>query len=287
MMKNCCDLHTHSIYSDGTWTPAQMIDEAEKIGLSAIALTDHNTVAGLPYFFEAAKGKNVEAIGGVELSTDFEDVELHIVGLFIKEEHFDAIEALVAELKKRKEESNLLLVSALNAAGYAIDYEKIKAGTPKHHINRAHCASALLEKGYVSSIGEAFDTLLSKTGGYYTQPRRLDAFETIQYLKKIGCVSVLAHPFQELDEDGVRRFLTKAKPLGLDGMETEYAKYSVETVQKAKAIAKEFGVKESGGSDFHGERRKGTYIGSGEGNLRVPMAFVNNLRGAYEGKTTY
>ena len=164
-MKNCCDLHTHSIYSDGTWTPAQIIDEAERIGLSAIALTDHNTVAGLPYFFEAAKGKSVKAIGGVELSTDFEDVELHLVGLYIEEEHFDAIESLVAELKKRKEESNLLLVSALNAAGYAIDYEEIKAGTPKQHINRAHFASALVEKGYVSSIKEAFDTLLSKTGG--------------------------------------------------------------------------------------------------------------------------
>ena len=186
----------------------------------------------------------------------------------------------MAELKKRKEESNLLLVSALNAAGYAIDYEEIKAGTPKQHINRAHFASALVEKGYVSSIKEAFDTLLSKTGGYYTQPRRLDVFETIAFLKKIGCVSVLAHPFQELDEDGVRRFLTKAKPLGLDGIETEYAKYSVETVQKAKAIAKEFGVKESGGSDFHGDRRKGTYIGSGEGNLRVPKEFAEKLRGS-------
>ena len=280
MMKNCCDLHTHSIYSDGTWTPAQIIDEAERIGLSAIALTDHNTVAGLPYFFEAAKGKNVKAIGGVELSTDFEDVELHLVGLYIEEEHFDAIESLVAALKKRKEESNLLLVSALNAAGYAIDYEEIKAGTPKQHINRAHFASALVEKGYVSSIKEAFDTLLSKTGGYYTQPRRLDVFETIAFLKKIGCVSVLAHPFQELDEDGVRRFLTQAKPLGLDGIETEYAKYSAETVQKAKTIAKEFGVKESGGSDFHGDRRMGTYIGSGEGNLRVPKEFAENLRGS-------
>ena len=279
MMKNCCDLHTHSIYSDGTWTPAQIIDEAEKIGLSAIALTDHNTVAGLPYFFEAAKGKNVQVIGGVELSTDFEDVELHIVGLFIKEEHFDAIENLVAELKKRKEESNVLLVSALNNAGYAIDYEEIKASTPKKHINRAHFASALVEKGYVQSISEAFETLLSKTGGFYTQPRRLDVFETIAFLKKIGCVSVLAHPFQELDEDGVRRFLTQATPYGLDGMETEYAKYSVETVQKAKAIAKEFGIKESGGSDFHGDRRKGTYIGSGEGNLRVSMEFAENLRG--------
>lgn len=277
-MKNCCDLHTHSAYSDGTVMPAEIIEQAEKIGLSAVALTDHNTVAGLPSFFEAAKGKNVEAIGGVELSTDFEDMELHVVGLFIKEKHFEAIESLVAELKQRKEESNLLLVQALNGAGYAIDYEEIKSRTPKKHINRAHFASALLEKGYVQSIPEAFDTLLSKTGGYYTQPKRLDVFETIAFLKKIGCVSVLAHPFQELDEEGVRRFLTLAKPYGLDGMETEYAKYDAETVKKAKAIAKEFNVKESGGSDFHGERRKGTYIGSGQGNLRVPMAFVEKLR---------
>lgn len=277
-MKNCCDLHTHSAYSDGTVMPAEIIEQAEKIGLSAVALTDHNTVAGLPSFFEAANGKNVEAIGGVELSTDFEDVELHIVGLFIEERHFEAIEGLVAELKLRKEESNLLLVQALNGAGYAIDYEEIKSRTPKKHINRAHFASALLEKGYVQSIPEAFDTLLSKTGGYYTQPKRLDVFETIAFLKKIGCVSVLAHPFQELDEEGVRRFLTLAKPYGLDGMETEYAKYDAETVKKAKAIAKEFNVKESGGSDFHGERRKGTYIGIGQGNLRVPMAFVETLR---------
>ena len=277
-MKNCCDLHTHSAYSDGTVMPAEIIEQAGKIGLSAVALTDHNTVAGLPSFFEAANGKNVEAIGGVELSTDFEDVELHIVGLFIEERHFEAIEGLVAELKLRKEESNLLLVQALNGAGYAIDYEEIKSRTPKKHINRAHFASALLEKGYVQSIPEAFDTLLSKTGGYYTQPKRLDVFETIAFLKKIGCVSVLAHPFQELDEEGVRRFLTLAKPYGLDGMETEYAKYDAETVKKAKAIAKEFNVKESGGSDFHGERRKGTYIGIGQGNLRVPMAFVEKLR---------
>ena len=100
MMKHCCDLHTHSNYSDGTWTPTQLIDGAEKIGLGAIALTDHNTVSGLTEFFHAAQGKNVQAIGGVELSTDFEDVELHIVGLFIQEEHFAKIDGLVEELKK-------------------------------------------------------------------------------------------------------------------------------------------------------------------------------------------
>ena len=147
-MKNCCDLHTHSAYSDGTWMPDELIAEAERIGLSAIALTDHNTVAGLPELFRAAKGKNVEAVGGVELSTDYGEVELHIVGLFIQEKHFDKIEALVAELGKRKNESNIALVAALNRGGYDVNLDEIKAKTPKKHINRAHIASALMEKGY-------------------------------------------------------------------------------------------------------------------------------------------
>ena len=105
----------------------------------------------------------------------------------------------------------------------------------------------------------------------------MDVFETIAFLKIIGCVSVLAHPFQELDEEGVRRFLIQAKPYGLDGMETEYAKYDDGQVARLKAIAKEFDVKESGGSDFHGDRRKGTALGFGQGNLRIPKAFADKL----------
>ena len=277
-MKNCCDLHTHSIYSDGTWTPTEIIAEAKRIGLSAVALTDHNTVEGLTELFRAAEGTGVEAIGGVEFSTDYLDVELHIVALFVKPQHFSAISARVAELDKRKEESNIALAAALTAGGYEVDFEEIKASTPKGHVNRAHFASALLEKGYVQSIPEAFERLLSKTGGFYTQPKRLEVFETLEFLREIGCASVLAHPFQELDEEGVRQFLTLAKPHGLDGMETEYAKYDDAQVARLKAIAKEFDMKESGGSDFHGDRRKGTDLGVGQGNLRIPKAFADKLR---------
>lgn len=276
-MKNCCDLHTHSIYSDGTWTPTEIIAEAQRIGLSAVALTDHNTVEGLTELFRAAEGTGVETIGGVEFSTDYLDVELHIVALFVKPQHFSAISERVAELDKRKEESNIALAAALTAGGYEVDYEEIKARTPKGHVNRAHFASALLEKGYVQSIPEAFERLLSKTGGFYNQPKRLEVFETLEFLREIGCSSVLAHPFQELDEEGVRQFLTLAKPHGLDGMETEYAKYDDAQVARLKAIAKEFDMKESGGSDFHGDRRKGTALGFGRGNLRIPKAFADKL----------
>lgn len=282
-MKNCCDLHTHSAYSDGTLMPAELIEKAKEIGLGGIALTDHNTVAGLPELFRAAQGTGIEAVGGVELSTDYGEIELHLIGLFIREEHFDVINGLVAELDKRKDASNVALCKTLRQAGYDVDLDEIKAKTPKGHINRAHIASALLEKGYVSSIPEAFETLLSKTYGFYEQPKRLDVFETIALLNKIGCVSVLAHPFQEMDEPTLRGFLTKAKPYGLHGMETEYAKYDGETVQRLKAIAKEFGLKESGGSDFHGDRRKGTELGVGQGNLRVSKLFLDALRACAKG----
>lgn len=283
MMKNCCDLHTHSAYSDGTLMPDELIAEAKKIGLGGIALTDHNTVAGLPELFRAAQGTGIEAVGGVELSTDYGEVELHLVGLFIREEHFDVINGMVAELDKRKEISNVALCKTLREAGYDVDLDEIKSKTPKGHINRAHIASALMEKGYVQSIPEAFETLLSKTYGFYQQPKRLDVFKTIATLREIGCVSVLAHPFQELDESALRGFLAKAKPYGLDGMETEYAKYDDVTVKRLKNIAKEFSLKESGGSDFHGDRRKGTYLGIGQGNLRVPKAFLENLRAGAKG----
>jgi predicted metal-dependent phosphoesterase TrpH len=172
----------------------------------------------------------------------------------------------------------------LQKAGYDVDLDEIKANTPRGHINRAHIASVLVEKGYADSIADAFSSVLSKTYGFYNQPKRLDVFETIATLKQIGCVSVLAHPFEELDEEALRGFLQKAKAYGLNGMETEYAKYDAATVQKLKDIAKEFEVKESGGSDFHGERRKGTYLGIGQGNLRVSMAFLDALRADIKGE---
>ena len=118
-----CDLHTHSVYSDGTWTPKQLLDEAERIGLGALALSDHNTVAGLQDFMDAAAGREILAIPGVEFSTDFEGKELHILGLFVKPEYYGSVTALLDAAQKQKEESNIELIGNLNRAGYALDYE--------------------------------------------------------------------------------------------------------------------------------------------------------------------
>lgn len=255
-----------------------LICEAEKLGLSAVALTDHNTMYGVNEFLAAAKDKNVEAIAGVELSTDYGETELHIVGLFIEPQYFAQVEALIADMEKRKIESNILLAQNLQRAGYDVDYEALKEKTPKGHLNRAHFAAALTEKGYTKSVKEAFDTLLAKGGPFYKEPKRLPVYETIAFLKAINAVAILAHPFLNLTEEALCKFLPKAKEYGLDGMETAYSTYNEETAKRAVEIATEFGLKQSGGSDFHGKNKPDISLGVGRGNLRVPKAFLEELR---------
>lgn len=272
-----CDLHTHSIYSDGTYTPNELIHSAIAIGLSAIALCDHNTIAGVDAFLKAAEGKNILAVPGIEFSTEYKGTELHILGLFIKPEHFDTVSKLVEEQDIRKEKSNIELVSALCEAGYTVDYTEIKEKTPKGHVNRAHIAEALTEKGYTSSVKEAFDTLLSPKNGYYNPPKRFSSLDIVSFIKSIGGVAVLAHPFLDLDENGLREFLTDAKPMGLDGMETNYSRFDKETTEKAIKIAKEFEILPSGGSDFHGTVKPDIALGTGTGDLVVPFEYCTNL----------
>lgn len=273
-----CDLHVHSNYSDGSFTPEAIVDSAISLGISAVALCDHNTVAGVPRFLEYAKGKNVHAVSGIEFSTVFEGTELHILGLFIDPSFFGQIEERVDEYDRLKEESNVRLIENLNTKGYSLDYCRIKSSTPKGHINRVHIAQALLEKGYVLSVDHAFNTLLSPMGEFYTPPKRPSAEDTVSFIKSIGGVAVLAHPFLKLDENKLYRFLRLAVPLGLDGMETIYPLFDLKTTEKAHAIAREFGILPSGGSDFHGKGKPDIMLGTGKNNISVPFEYYIRLK---------
>ncbi|MBQ9746980.1 MAG: PHP domain-containing protein [Clostridia bacterium] len=278
-MPRLCDLHTHSSFSDGSLTPTELVAEAVRKGLCAVALTDHNTPSGLPEFCEAAEKADIEAVPGIEFSTDFGENELHIVGLFIKPEHYEAARTLALRMRESKLESHRILIERLAAAGYALDYEEIRKQTPRGNINRVNFAHALLEKGYVRSVDEAFEHLLAKDGGFYDEPPHLPVFEVLDFLSSIGAVSVLAHPFLSFKtEADMRAFLPEAKAHGLCAMETVYSKYSEETAARARAIAHEFGLLHSGGSDFHGKAKPGIALGTGEGNLAVPMELLEALR---------
>ena len=274
-MADFCDLHIHSTFSDGTDTPTALVTMAEEKGLGAIALTDHNTVAGLPEFLQAAEGKKVRVVTGTELSTDYNGIELHILGLFLKQEHFAQITDLLEGYHIRKDQSNVDLVAKLNAAGYAIDYDLIKNSTPEGQVNRALIAAELTRLGYTESIQDAFKKLLSPKCGYYVPPTRPDPFETIRFIKSMGAVAVLAHPFLNLNEAQLREFLTQAVPAGLDAM---YSTYDEETTALACAIAEEFGILSSGGSDYHGDNKPHIKLGIGQGNLAIPYKWMTALQ---------
>lgn len=277
-MSKKCDLHTHSIFSDGTYTPEEIIDSAINLGLSAVALCDHNTIDGLSDFLSAAAEKDIDAIAGTEFSVDYNGTELHLLALFIPKSQFSKVSDLMKEVNSRKEQSNIGLISALNKAGYNISFDTIKNSTPNGKFNRAHIAAELTKQGYTNSIKQAFDTLLSPDAGYYKEPKRLSFLDMISFIKSIGAVPVLAHPFLNLSEQELEALLPLAKENGLVGMECFYSLYDQETTEKALKIANDFGVLPSGGSDFHGDNKPDISLGIGKGNLCIPYDWAVELR---------
>ena len=272
------DLHTHSTFSDGTVTPTELIALCKQTGITSIALCDHNTVSGLPEFLNAAEIHNIEAIPGVEFSTEYNGTELHILGLFIPPEHYGTVTKLLNNMLAEKERSNRALVQALGHVDIHLDYDVLQANNPGGLINRAVIAAEMVRLGYVNSVKEAFSQWLSEKHGLYHPPRRLGSLDTIRFIRSIGAVSVLAHPFLDLDESGLRCFLQDATEVGLDGMETRYSKFDDLTSCIASKIAHEYGLLESGGSDFHGANKPDIQLGIGRGSLAVPEEFLNLLK---------
>ncbi len=272
-MSTYCDLHTHSYYSDGTYSPAELITEAERQCLSAVALCDHNTVDGIPAFLQAGETSPVFAVPGVELSTLWQGKELHILGLFLPKDSLAPLEAYTKDYLSRKEASNRDLIGRLQKAGYEIDYNALQASTPNGKLNRAHIAAALAEKGYVSSIREAFGTLLKEGGGFYIPAERPHALEAIAFLRSLSALPVLAHPFLDLDGEELNRFLPEATEAGLMGMEVLHPAHGMEETECALSLCRQYGILPSGGSDFHGTRKPDVTPGM----ENVPHTYFENL----------
>lgn len=271
------DLHTHSVYSDGTWTPRQLLEAAAKEALT-IALTDHNTVSGLPEFMEIAAELGIEAVPGTEFSTDYQGKELHIVALFLRPEHYAAVRDYVAEGDRLKDQSNRDLICRLQAAGYAIDYQQILDKTPDGRVNRALIGAELVEKGYVATVKEAFATLLKEKHGFYVPPKRPDAYDTIAFIRTLGAVPVLAHPYLSMEPEMVEAFLPEAVARGLLAMETRYTTYDAPTTALAQQVAARFGLLESGGSDFHGAVKPNNPLGG----VGIPQEAYQALKNAVQ-----
>ncbi|MBQ9968642.1 MAG: PHP domain-containing protein [Oscillospiraceae bacterium] len=274
---NTCDMHTHSLCSDGTATPAQIVQQAARIGLSAVALTDHNTIEGLPAFLQAAD-KTVRAVPGVEVTADYEGDEIHIVGLFIDPSAYAPLTDFLSVIRVRKRKANEDACERLLRAGFAISPERIL--NAEGSVNRVHFAKELMRCGYAASIDEAFAELLAPERGLYVPSRRLDGFEVIDCLRQLGIVPVLAHPFLDLTVAQLQELLPKAKRAGLIGLEARYSRFSPSETQLAEALAEAFGLLPGGGSDYHGANKPGLQLGTGYGDLEVPLSYLEALEQA-------
>lgn len=275
--KECCDLHTHSIYSDGTDTPRELVSRAFESGMRVVALTDHNTIDGLNELMEAAKEYEIVAVPGIEFSTEFGGHELHIIGLFINRSSHKKIKRYLSKAKEAKAESNRKLIENLNKDGYSVSYEELETYAGNGNINRAVIGQYLLSKGILSSVKKGFKTILSKESGYYIPPERPSTLDTIRFIKSIGAVAVLAHPLLDLSQEELAQFLPLAKEAGVDAIESRYSLFTDAQRKWLTQIAAYNNLLESGGSDYHGLGKPHISLGTGEGDLSVPISFYLQL----------
>jgi len=272
-----CDLHCHSNYSDGSCSPEELVNMACSLGLGAIALTDHNTLDGLECFYQAAKGR-IAACGGCEFSTEAEGQELHLLGLFLDPTNCDELKNALNIQLQNEDESNRQTLERLANAGFDVSYDEFVDLFEVRAKNRAHIARYLLKKGIVSQVQEAFKELLSRDGSFYKESEKLNFYEMISLIHKVGGVAVWAHPLMQVDYSACEKIVQKAIDYGLDGIEVYYSKYTDKDINFMRQLSKKYHLIESGGSDFHGESKPDIHIGIGRGNLHIPINCYETLR---------
>ena len=271
------DLHVHSTRSDGTYTPTELVNYAVEKGLSAFALTDHDTIDGIDEAVAAAKGKPVTVIPGIEYSTEYLGRDVHIVGLFIDYKAPAFVEYL-SRFKQSRIDRNHKLCKNLQGAGIDITYDALIQMFPDAVITRAHYAKYLLAKGYVTSLKDAFTRYIGDHTPYFVHREKITPEEVIQLTLEAGGVPVLAHPtLYHLGNEQLDILVSTLKSKGLVGMECIYSTYSPAEEREMKALAAKYELIPSGGSDFHGENKPGLDLGTGYGKLYVDESIMITL----------
>lgn len=278
MERKIIDLHTHSTESDGTFTPEKLMEEAKKAGLSAIALTDHDTLSGISKARDTANAYGIEFIPGVELSTTYAEKEVHIVGLFVDENN-PTLCGKLEEFRRCRDERNVKMVAALQKEGFSITMEELMAENPDCVVTRANIARFLLNHGEISSMNEAFRKYIGDGCKCYVGRFKVSPMEAVSLIKNAGGLAILAHPLlYNMRTKELKQLISTLKDAGLDGIEAIYSTYTTGDEQQVKHLAKEYGLLISGGSDFHGQNKPHIQLGSGMGHLYVPYSVLDEMK---------
>ena len=271
------DLHSHTTASDGTFSPAQLVQEAQRVGLRTLAITDHDTFSGYDQALPLARAAGLDLVRGIELSTKLHGHSVHLLGYFLNEQHpgFAGFQKWIRDLQESRRERNVRLVARLQELGLDITMEEAEA-RGGGMTGRPHFARLLVEKGYVSSMQQAFDDYLDESAKGYVTRREPQFAEAAQRIRQAGGIASLAHPIR-LRED-LEGVLPELSAAGLAAIEVYHSDHSPAQTELYLKLATQHGLMVTGGSDFHGAAKPEIQLGTGrDNNLHVPEDLVARL----------
>ncbi|MDH4185670.1 MAG: PHP domain-containing protein [Nitrospira sp.] len=278
------DLHLHTTHSDGSFSPAEVVRLAHKATVTALAITDHDIVSGLPEAIETGAELGIEIIPGVEISSRLGNSELHILGYCLDWQDPELIQRL-ASLRESRHSRNPQIVERLQALGLDLTYEEVRTLAGTDAVGRPHIARILMNKGYVSSAKDAFDQYLAEGRPAYVERELPHPADAIAWIKSAGGVAVLAHPtWAKVAGEGLNELLRALKADGLGGIEVHYSTHTKRQTREYLDFAKRLDLLITGGSDFHGVTKPDIEVGTGRGGLKVSEKLLEPLKQAALGR---
>jgi 3',5'-nucleoside bisphosphate phosphatase len=273
------DLHSHTNESDGTSSPAQLIGEAVRVGVRVLGITDHDTLRGFDKALTLAHDSGVELICGIELSTKLYGQSVHLLGYFLNENGGMAdFRDWVVDMQASRRDRNVRLVARLQELGFDITLEEAEA-RGRGLTGRPHFAQLMVEKGYVSSLQEAFDEYLDESAKGYVYRREPQFAEGVEHIRKAGGIASLAHPVRVRGD--IESLLPELCDVGMNAIEAYHSDHGPRDTSLFLRLAERHGLLVTGGSDYHGAAKPGVSLGTGcAGNLKIPQDLVDRLREA-------
>jgi predicted metal-dependent phosphoesterase TrpH len=272
------DLHSHTHESDGTFSPEQLVAEARRAGVRTLAITDHDTFAGYDQARAYAKQASLDLICGIELSTKLHRQSVHLLGYFFDQSRLPEFRLWLLTLQASRRERNVRLVERLRSLGFDITLNEVEA-RGRGMTGRPHFARLLMEKGYVSSMQQAFDEYLTESGKAYVERMEPDFAEGVRRIREAGGLTSLAHPVRL--KEMFQAMLPQMRNAGLDALEAYHSDHSLDDSELYLTLAGRHGMLVTGGSDFHGANKPGIELATGRnGNVCVPEGVLTALRKA-------
>ncbi len=278
------DLHVHSTFSDGTFTPEELVQEALRIHMQAFALTDHDTCEGVLRAQKSAEGSSLEIIPGIELSTDYHGQEIHVVGLYIDPQN-ETLCSAIRDFLIARDNRNQEMIERLQQEGFSITWEALVADNPEAVITRANIARFLVDHGQIGSLTHAFERYLGDDCSCYVPRRKISPQEACNLIHAAGGIAILAHPLlYKMKRAELEELIISMKEAHLDGIEAIYSTYDHGQEIEMKALAQKHHLLISGGSDFHGSNKPYIHLGKGRGNLFIPYSILEKVKEAVPAK---